>query len=180
MANLAKAFYENLQLADLADEPQRNAATEEILGNINARLITDQHDYLNRLITGDEIAMVLKMLPNNKATGIDGLPYEFWKWLNKTVKTCTDEQETNPLDIIKCLTMVFNNIKTHGVDPESGFSDGWLCPLYKKNDHQKIENYCPITLLNGDYKIFTKILSLQLAKTAPDVIHPNQAGFIQG
>ena len=110
MANLAKAFYENLQLVNLADEPQRNVATEEILGNINARLTTDQHDYLNQLITSDEIAMVLKMLPNDKATSIDGLPYEFWKWLNKTAKTRTDEQETNSLDIIKCLTMVFNEI----------------------------------------------------------------------
>jgi hypothetical protein len=38
----------------------------------------------------------------------------------------------------------------------------------------------PITLLNSDYKVFTKALSLRLAQAAPSVIHENQAGFMPG
>lgn len=41
-------------------------------------------------------------------------------------------------------------------------------------------NYCPITLLNSEYKLFTKALSIKLVKAAPELIHKNQAGFIPG
>ena len=162
-------------------EPQCSAAAEEVLQNVDARLMPDQYDYLSHPITADKVSLVLKMLPNDKATGIDSLPYEFWKWLSDVGKYCTPEYQTeNPFNMIACLTTVFNDIESHGAEPRTGFSDGWLCPLYKKKDCCKIESYHPITLLNRDYKIFTKILSLCLAKTAPDVIYPNQAGFIQG
>jgi hypothetical protein len=37
-----------------------------------------------------------------------------------------------------------------------------------------------VSLLNTDYKIFTKALTIKLARVAPDVIHPAQAGFVPG
>ena len=55
-----------------------------------------------------------------------------------------------------------------------------MCPLYKKKDKRQIANYRPITILNSDYKIFTKALAVKLAKTVPKIIHENQAGFIPG
>jgi hypothetical protein len=55
-----------------------------------------------------------------------------------------------------------------------------MCPLYKKKDKREIENYCPITLLNTDYKIYTKTLSIKLAEVAHHAIHTNQAGFMLG
>jgi hypothetical protein len=55
-----------------------------------------------------------------------------------------------------------------------------MCPLYKKKDKCNIENYHPITLLNTDYKIYTKALSIRLAEVAHHTIHPNQAGFMPG
>jgi hypothetical protein len=53
-----------------------------------------------------------------------------------------------------------------------------MCPIYKKKDRTKIENYRPITLLNTDYKIMTKALATQLATHACDLIHPDQSGFV--
>lgn len=55
-----------------------------------------------------------------------------------------------------------------------------MAPLYKKNDRADIANYRPISLLNTDYKIMTNAIALRLAKTAPTLIHPDQAGFIPG
>lgn len=55
-----------------------------------------------------------------------------------------------------------------------------MCPLYKKNDRNDIANYRPITLLNSDYKIMTKALSIKLAEAAPTLIHKSQAGFVKG
>jgi hypothetical protein len=53
-----------------------------------------------------------------------------------------------------------------------------MCPIYKKKEHTKIENYCPITLLNTDYKMMTKTLAVQLAKRTCHLLHPNQTGFV--
>lgn len=48
----------------------------------------------------------------------------------------------------------------------------------KKKDKSEIENYCPITLLNTDYKLLTKALAMQLAQEAHTLVHPDQSGFI--
>jgi hypothetical protein len=53
-----------------------------------------------------------------------------------------------------------------------------MCPIFKKKDPTEISNYRPITLMNTDYKLLTKILALQLSDHARDLIHSDQAGFI--
>jgi hypothetical protein len=58
------------------------------------------------------------------------------------------------------------------------FTLGWMCPIYKKKDPTEISNYRPITLLNTDYKILTKIMATQLMKEAQKLVHEDQAGFI--
>ena len=61
------------------------------------------------------------------------------------------------------------------------FSDGWMSPIYKeKGERTKVVNYHPITLLNMDYKLLTKVLAIQLASVAPGIIHPSQVGFVPG
>lgn len=62
----------------------------------------------------------------------------------------------NSFDFAECLTAVYNDIELHGVAPNSCFAEGLLNPLHKKNDRREIANYRPITLLNCDYKAFTK------------------------
>ena len=53
-----------------------------------------------------------------------------------------------------------------------------MCPIYKEKDPIEISNYRPITLLNTDYKLLTKILTLQLMEQAQSLVHEDQAGFI--
>ena len=53
-----------------------------------------------------------------------------------------------------------------------------MCPLFKKKDPTEISNYRPITLLNTDYKLLTKVLAIQLMNHVKRLIHPDQAGFI--
>jgi hypothetical protein len=59
-------------------------------------------------------------------------------------------------------------------------ADGWMCPLYKKNERDNIANYRPITLLNTDYKILTKAMSLALSEVVSEMVHKDQAGFMPG
>ena len=53
-----------------------------------------------------------------------------------------------------------------------------MCPIYKKNKRTKIKNYQPITLLNMDYKLLTRVLAIQLTSIIPSLLHENQASFI--
>ena len=55
-----------------------------------------------------------------------------------------------------------------------------MCLVYKKKEKTKIENYRPITLLETDYKILTKVIAKRLGEVAETLIHPNQAGFVPG
>jgi len=82
-------------------------------------------------------------------------------------------------NIIQALTTVYNDIEKYGVEDNTNFTIGWMCPIYK-NNCRKISNYRPITLLNLDYKIFTKALATKLAEVVPTIIHENQAGFMPG
>ncbi|KXN89782.1 hypothetical protein AN958_05147 [Leucoagaricus sp. SymC.cos] len=54
-----------------------------------------------------------------------------------------------------------------------------MCSIYKKCDVIEIGNYCPITVLNTDYKLITKALQSKLAIAALEIIHKNQAGFMK-
>ena len=49
-----------------------------------------------------------------------------------------------------------------------------------KTDDTGIENWRPISLLNGDYKIGSKVLATRLEKVLPDIIHENQCAYVKG
>lgn len=181
MSELARDYYDSLQREGLSPTSEREEALESTLNAIMIRLSPLNKQELAKSLTKENIEEVLKLLPNGKAPGIDGIPYEFWKWLQEKSKTIPRKRgEDPPFDLTECLTAVFNDIEINGVVKDSGFSEGLLYPLYKKNDRREIANYQPITLLNGDYKTFTKALALKLARSVPSIIHENQAGFVPG
>ena len=42
-----------------------------------------------------------------------------------------------------------------------------------------LNNLHPVTLLNVDYKIATKVVANRLAKVLPDIICPNETGYVK-
>ena len=52
--------------------------------------------------------------------------------------------------------------------------------LYKKGEREDIANWRPISLLNVDYKIITKLFSERLKPLLPKIIHSDQKGYVNG
>jgi hypothetical protein len=120
---------------------------------------------------------VILAAKNRSTTGMDGCPYELWK---KLTNEHEEQMRMNKrsFDIAQTLTELMQDIQINRIDNCTNFTLGWMCPIYKKKDPIEISNYRPITLLNSDYKLLTKILALQLMEHAQSLVHEDQASFI--
>lgn len=52
--------------------------------------------------------------------------------------------------------------------------------LYKSGEREDIKNWRPITLLNVDYKICSKILAERLKIVLPSIIETDKKGYVKG
>ena len=58
---------------------------------------------------------------------------------------------------------------------------GITSPIPKKDrDPIRIKNWCPLTLLNTDYKILAKTLVNRMKPYTDSLIHSSQTGFMPG
>jgi len=184
MVKLARDFHENLQRED-APQPlsieERETILEEVLQSIPAlqHLPEPAHSPLNWEVSEDHVQCALKLSKDGTAAGLDGCPNELWKALQCCFENAN--QENRPaFNIVNALTILFCDIQKHGIDDHTNFAEGWMCPIYKKKDPTDIRNYRPITVLNTDYKILTKVLAVQLMDHTDTLIHEDQARFIPG
>lgn len=103
-------------------------------------------------------------MKNNKATGRDGFPVEFYK-------------QFSPL-LLNHMVQTFNHVLTQGVIPPS-WREARIIVLPKPGkDTSQVGAYRPISLLNHDMKIFTSLLAKRLNKFIAEYVHPDQSGFI--
>jgi ribonuclease HI/endonuclease/exonuclease/phosphatase family metal-dependent hydrolase len=187
MAEIARNHYDKVQRPD--DERNTNEARRELRINVAISSIPEERKLreedqakLRGAITSKEVETAISAAPGCKATGLDGIPYEIYKFLidknEHTKDNLLEPGLRGPLNFSRTLAIVFKRIQEKGLHPNSQFNDGWLCPLYKKNDATDPANYRPITLLNAEYKIMTRILSKRLSKVVSHMIDEDQAGFI--
>jgi len=182
MAELVRNYHNNLQDKDLKFTENLEVYAERLhtfLQEIpeNQQIQEPQLTAMNWRVERAHTSKALKLTKNGSATGMDGCPYELWKALDQRFETDTATNKPG-FDIAKILTDIFQDIQEKGVDPRTNFTLGWMCPIYKKKDPTEVRNYCPITLLNTDYKLLTKVLALQLLDYVHELIHPDQTGFI--
>ena len=83
--------------------------------------------------------------------------------------------------IVTPLTHIINLSLTEGSFPES-LKTSRVCPVFKQNDRQNMNNYRPISCLPVFSKIFEKVAYDQLSAylISHNIIHPHQFGFQQG
>ena len=107
----------------------------------------------------EELADIIYTFENGKSPGIDGLSIEFYK-------KCFGIIKFELLDFIN--SVIFEGHLPHKVNT------GVIKLLYKKDDKRDLKNYRPITLMNVDLKIITKIFALRLKPILPKILHMDQ------
>lgn len=155
---VATAFYEELY-GPVEEDEENEEAREEIFDKIRLRVSEEERRDMDEEIKVEEVRGAIARLGREKSPGPDGLPAEFYQAFK--------------VELAPLLVKVFERIEDEEELPAS-FRKGIISVLYKKGDEEDIKNYRPITLLNVDYKILTKILAERLAKVLPSIIEQDQ------
>nr|GAT43772.1 predicted protein [Mycena chlorophos] len=184
MAEIARNYHNDLQ-SDGDDIPQerRQQAANEVLNEITPKPGAPGMARLATMLEKTDIERSLNEAARGRAAGIEGIPMEFWTRMRNMFREAAKlpkDPQRETCNIVKILTVVFNDIETHGVKEATDFAAGWMCPIYKKKDATDIANYRPITVLNSDYKLFTRALNNRLSEVAGQLIHKDQTGFVKG
>ena len=119
------------------------------------------------MFTLDEILLSISKLSNNKSTGFDGIPAEFYK---------------NSIDdIAPVLLLLFNKILHTGIFPKS-WGKSIITPIHKSGPKNIPSNYRGISITNTMYKIFAGVINKRLYEWAEEYekIDESQAGFRRG
>lgn len=131
----------------------------EFLEGIEKELGKDSADSIEHEFSYEEILNAIKSFSNDKSPGLDGLPAEFYKHFWNELKPY----------FLRMVQTVFDN----GTLSRSQ-RQGLITLLYKKGPRESLKNWRPITLLNIDYKIITKVLAKRLGTVLPSIIHEDQ------
>ena len=119
------------------------------------------------VVTECEVRDALKQVGFNKSPGLDGLPYEVYFRMSHM--------------FVPILTDVFNHWFAQGAIPGC-VTKGVITLLKKGGRHvwEGLDDYRPITLLNTELKILTRVLANRLQLVISDLIGPEQTFAVKG
>ena len=155
-------YYEWLYKEKSTSSEHEEALLENMRGNPIPQDIAKRADAKIKL---EEVITAIRRTANNKSPGPDGLPGEFYRAFETMLAQPLKEA-------------IIEAQRTNRLPPS--MLEGDITLIYKKKDPKDIRNYRPITLLNVDYKILTKILADKLKIVCEATISAPQKGFVPG
>ena len=144
---------------------QQNVTNYAEFANDIPRLKESDKVMCDQNISEYELSKSLSELSQNKTPGSDGLSAEFYKFFWPDIKQIVLES--------------FQYAFEHGIlsiEQRRGILN--IIPK-KDKDLRYLKNWRPISLLNTDYKILTKLLAKRLQQVIPSIVSPNQTGYIK-
>ena len=154
-------FYSSL----FSEEPVDLSFQNDLLSSLSRHLSSHQASLCEGAVTIDEISFAVKNMNTNKSPGPDGLTAEFYRkfwnllspYLVWVYNACFEAGEM-------CDSMKTSNTRV----------------TFKKGDRKSLENWRPISLLNVDYKICSKAISVRLSKVLEFIVDPDQTCSVAG
>ena len=129
------------------------------------KLSQDERNYLDRDITFEEFTNALKRLKKGQTPGCDRLSPE----LLLSIWDVIDHMVYNAI-IYACEIGHLHLSARRGIIT--------LIPK-KELDTAFLKSQCPLTVLNTDFKILAKLLTLRIDPYLPKLIHSDQTGFMK-
>jgi hypothetical protein len=154
-----KNFYKQLysKKVDLSDTEKQEISYEIINESNLVQLTEEEKNGCDIPITEEEILKSLKDLKNNKTPGTNGISAEFYKFFWHDIK-----------DFL--INSIVESVEKGELSSEQKRGIISLIPK-KGKDRLQLKNWRPISLLNTDYKILTKLLAKRLIHILPNIIH---------
>ena len=152
-------FYKDLFKSESVDQTLKT----KFLNAIDTKLPEDLKEMLDADISIDELGKCLKMMKNNKSPGPDGICTEFYKCYWNVIKS----------DLYDVYIYCFES-------GELTYSQylALIVLLYKKGIREDITNWRPISLINIDAKLLSKVFAQRVKLVLPVIIHKDQKGCV--
>ena len=150
---------------ELYDVEQTDSSVQDEFLNYARTLDEAQRAELDNDISDLEITKAVNSFKSNKAPGPDGLTAAFYK---KFVG-----------DLLPLFRAVIEESWNEGELPAS-MNLSYITLLPKAENCTQTSQYRPISLINVDYKIISKVHTQRLSKHIGTLIHPDQAAVCKG
>ena len=116
-------------------------------------------------ISTEEIAQAMKEMDKDKVPGPDGIPIEFYREFKDKLQPMLNQI------IVEFSERWFTINQGRGI----------ISLIDKPGKNMlKIKDWRPLSLLNVDMKIYSKVLANRLYKALPAIIHHDQTAFLKG
>ena len=160
-----ETFYTNLYKRN-EDVEVSKEIIENFIDNADyTKLSSEESTICDVNISIHELGSALMKMNGQSAPGSDGLTVSFYKFFWPKIKD-----------------LVFNSFTSSIERGELSTTQkrGIITVLHKGGDRNNLGNWRPISLLNTDYKLFTKMIALRIQSAMDIIINPEQKGFLKG
>lgn len=154
-------FYSSLFSKDSLDMQVQT----ELIDDLELSLTDLEREQCEGLFTKEELLSALNSLPTGKSPGSDGFPVEFYSAFWESLGDL--------------LVLVFNERFHLGILTDSQ-RQALLRLVHKKDATNLAKNWRPISLLNSDYKIASKAITIRLKSVMSSIVHQDQTCSVPG